>query len=75
MPDEEREERTQTPPPVEESDKTLKIVDQPYVVGLAVNDGTNAVTVTTDPTVVPAALVEAVYKAAADTHILLVEEV
>jgi hypothetical protein len=75
MPDEAEQREARTPTPRSQGPVTLKIVDQPFVVGLVVDDGTNVVTVTTVPVVVPAESVEAVYKAAADTHILLVEEV
>jgi hypothetical protein len=71
MADEEVKPRAQAPP----ADVVLKIVDQPYVVGLVVDDGTNVVTVTTDPTVVPPESLEAVRTAASNVGIQLVEEV
>jgi hypothetical protein len=70
-----KEAASASPPAGRSTDAVLKIVDQPYVVGLTVNDGTNVVTVGTNPTSVPAELVDAVYAAAADANILLVEEV
>jgi hypothetical protein len=54
--------------------KMMRIVDQPFIAGLIVDDGTNVVHVTTDPTEVPPESVDAVHAAASVAGVKLVEE-
>ena len=68
--------REEVEPPPPEEGKTLRIMDQPFIVGLSVTDdagNTVVVNNSVEGVLVPTAQVEAVHQAADDAGILIEE--